>query len=149
LSSPEDLQALRPSVDELAGNVGTLATSVDGLREEMGKEVAALARYGRRNRLYITLTAVLVIAVVVFAGLGLHNRASIGDLRQSTIQGCQAGNTERSHEVQLWKHIAAVSKIPAADTPAQKAEAERKIAGLLQYIEKTFAPRHCAQAYES
>lgn len=141
--SQNPLQAALAAVTDLASRVTTLTA-----------EVVRLRTYGRHNRWFIAIDIILTIGfafatyVAVDASSAAdRNGVTISQLHQAQVASCRGGNQTRSQEIQLWAHLAAVSKPAPGSTPKEVAASKREVAQLLAYIRMTFRPRDCAALY--
>jgi regulator of extracellular matrix RemA (YlzA/DUF370 family) len=138
----------------------TAKVLTDGM-SDLAAEVKALHTYGRHNRRFIVfdvaLTVLLTVVTVIAVHAGQSASSATADAsaartvaaaqHTNLIVSCRLGNQTRASEVQLWSHLAAISKPQPGTTPQQKAKSKRAITGLLAYIRRTFAPRPCAKLY--
>jgi hypothetical protein len=145
------------TAQDLTGALNGMSERLDGVRrdaEERAEEVrrnseerdADLLRYGRKNRRLIWLTVLSLVADVtltvflaVFAVQVHHAAASNRNL-------CLSSNAARTQNLQLWTHLidlSAASPPRPGETAAQRAAAEKELAGLKAYVGHVFAPRNC------
>ena len=133
------------------------AQAARGLTEslrEMTRELARLNRYGKTNRhlIWITFASIVLDLLLTFLLVftyGTARSASEAAAAQhaTLISACQAGNQTRAEQIQLWSHLAAVSK-PRPGTSKQEIAKEKvQVAALLAYVRRVFAPRDCAAVY--
>lgn len=137
------------------------ARGLTGALQGVGRELARLNAYGRRSRHLIWLTvaglAVDVVLTAVIAAVAVaahtatdqarHATATVAQLHQTTVQGCQAGNSFRAGTVALWDHLAAGSKPAPGSTAAQVAAQKKAVAKFLAYVSAVNKPRNCRAAY--
>jgi len=117
--------------------------------ENLGGEMRALRTYGKQNRHYIwalavslLLDVVLTVVVVIVAGQARDANNLATANRNSQIETCNSSNVARQTSRELWNYILDVAaKQPENETPDRK----RQLADFRAYMEKTYAPRDCAQ----
>lgn len=148
---PEAIQTAQDLTAALNGMETRLGEAIgQGLKESKDRD-AALAKYGRRNRILIivavigllldmTATAVAVTAFIA----SRHNSATIGDVHQANLQGCEQNNVRLARQE---ASLDAILQPGAGGTPAQRAAAEAYLAAARAKIAIAWAPRDCQRAY--
>jgi hypothetical protein len=139
-------------LEKVGGEISSLRADMETDREASQERDAANARYSRRTRLLLFLAAVGLVAdvtatTVAFVALDVvrHSSATISDVRQSNLAGCETNN------IRLARQEAAVDAIlqPSANlTPAQRAAAERYFTAARAKISVAWAPKDCNAAYK-
>lgn len=138
------------------------AENLTGMLSGVRAELKRLNRYGIRNRRLIWLSIVsialdltLTILLVFAYGTARNSQVEAKDARnvaavqhQSLLYACKLGNQSRAQQVQLWEHLAAISKPPPHLTERQLAKNRRQIGQLLAYIRADFRPRPCKAIYK-
>lgn len=127
MTSPEERQ-----------KVITTAQGLKGALEDVGKRLASLDSYGRRNRLLIRITGVFM-ALILGAGLVANN------LQER--YACGLANQQRAKEISLWETVITLSQPPAHATAEQRRQYYRNISKFHSYLLKTFTPRDCSAIY--
>jgi hypothetical protein len=146
------------TAEDLTAALTGMSERLDGVRrdaEERAEQVrvaseerdAYLKTYGRRNRRLIWLTVVSLVAdltltvfLAVFAVQVHHAAASNRNL-------CLSNNAARAQNLQLWSHLIGISQAAPArpgETAAQRAAAQKELAGLKLYVSHVFAARDCS-----
>lgn len=121
---------------------------------ESNERIAELSVFSQRSRRLIRyLGASLVLDVLLTLGLGLAFNQSSDAAHQARIaaaaaqalsvanknsiyESCNTGNAVRLNDITLWTHILTL-------IPSQTAANAVSTAGLLLFVDKTFAPRDC------
>lgn len=153
---------------DLTDALNGLSTRLDDAKTESADRDAKLEasdeklqRYGRWNRFLVAAdlltTAVAVVAIFIAGHANTRSahadarsqaaRAYAAAVHQSNIVACKIGNQGRAQQVQFWDHVAAISKPPPGETPAQRAQRKATLRKFLAYVDRSFAPRNCAALY--
>jgi hypothetical protein len=120
----------------------------------MAGELNRLGAYGKRNRRLIWFTIVSLavdVALTVVVGLlavqSHHASVTAQHASASNLALCQAGNTARAQNRELWDHLIQESLTSAprpGETPAQRAQAKKELDGLRSYVNTIFGSRNCS-----
>lgn len=130
--------AVPPSPDD-----ATMMHTAEALRAEIHS-------FRITRQLLITAMSVLTAAAIalgVIFGVYLHNTRVqanqnhdiLVQIRLSQLTACRDGNDRNTRQVQLWKHLVAVTGNGKPETPLAKA--------FIRYVEATFPQRNCAKLY--
>jgi uncharacterized membrane protein len=123
-----------------------LTAALDGL----SGDIKRLTDYGIRNRhliwalivsLILDLALTIVIALVAVQAHDANATALSAKAAQMAL--CEAGNTTRAQQRQLWFHLLTTPRLPGSP-PRTKAQ-QQQIDAFKAYISQTFAPRDCHQ----
>jgi hypothetical protein len=135
--------------------LATAKSLIEGVRA-LGEEVKGLRGSVHRSWWYIGVDVALTIVLAVVTVIAIHAssdasgaRAAASAEHSSLIAACLLGNQTRAQEIDLWDHLAAISKPGPGETKRQIAKGQREVGMLLAYIKATFAPRPCAKLYRS
>lgn len=107
-------------------------------------KVEKLSASGRRTWKFVLFDIALTIGLAAFAWIAHGASVSAGQAQQATLLTCQANNTARAENRQIWDFLIALSAPPATDTAKQKAAADKQLAVIQGEINRAFAPRNCA-----
>jgi hypothetical protein len=136
-----------PAQDPVAA-AGQLSSSLDAMAGEL-RRLNSRERVNRRMivSLAVSLALDLVLTVIVaITAVQAHNAstratdasAAAEHASASNTALCQASNTSRAQQIDLWNFLLSLGKPPAT-------AAERKvISGFRAYLDRDFAPRNCA-----
>jgi hypothetical protein len=138
----------------LTGSVNGLSSRLDEVKTGSEERDAALARYGRLNRILIIIAVVgllLDVTATTVAFVALHgernaiaaakrNAATVQDVHASNLAGCQANNVRLARQESVLNGIL---RTPAHATPAARAY----LAHARAEIAVGWASRNCERAY--
>ena len=125
-------------LDALAETRGELAATKD--------EITRLRKFGKHNRAFILVDVALTILLTVFGYLSVHATQSANSAKAGQLALCQAGNTARAQQVQLWTHL--IDTPPAPGTPKRTPTQQKQLDDFRAYVVHVFAPRDCARITE-
>ena len=136
---------------EDAPGVAALAQVVDALNATTTElaatkaEVKRLRTYGRRNRAFIVFDVLLTILLAGVGGISVHAAQSANSANHSANQSnsaqlalCQASNTARAQQIDLWTFVISLSKKP------QTAQQKKNIEAFEKHLNVIFAARDCS-----
>lgn len=108
-------------------------------------DIAALARASQRNRTFIRILAVSLVAdmlltlgVIALAWRDNQLFAQTTSIRQQQHLTCLASNESRAGQRQLWHHVL---DLPPAQP--RTAEQQQQADDFGRYVDDVFAPRKC------
>jgi hypothetical protein len=153
---PEDVpQAVVPvmlSEEALAGIMARLETLgmalglvTSGLQAVTAAQVADRAAGRRTRQLAVGLGVSIVLDVVLTVVVTLLTLSALSQgetLHASQLANCASSNDTRAEQRQLWQYIFQLTGPPK--TAAQKAGEQK----FLAFVDLTFAPVNCTQAYK-
>jgi hypothetical protein len=139
---PQDaMDAARGLTEALNRMSGQLAQVQAGSEERD----EALAVYGRTNRRMIRALIVSVVldVILTFAvgavGVAAHNNSvALRRTSASNLALCQASNTARHQQIELWDFLLSLGK------PPQTAAQRKAITDFRAHLAAIYAPRDCA-----
>ena len=124
-----------PSADSEALAVArALTESLNGMQ----RELKAVRQHSRRTRLLVIVAIISTAFDIAATTIGLVALTLALHASASNAALCQASNTSRAQQLQLWDHLFAIASPPA--TPA----AREQVAEFRAYLDRDFAPRDCA-----
>ncbi len=101
-------------------------------------EVVRLRTYGRRNRKFILFDIIVTILLSGIGGGVVHAIQSANHANSAQLALCQAGNTSRAQQANLWEFLIRLSG------PPKTAQGRRLIATFEHHLHVVFAPRDCS-----
>jgi hypothetical protein len=111
-------------------------------RKEVNKLISA-NRVNRRVILALCIVSVLVVAACgVLTWVAVDQHSSDQALRQSGITSCQAGNSFRSEQTEIWQDF--IGLLITRDTPPKALAIAHNF---LTYVGKVDALRNCSELY--
>lgn len=151
-SSQEAAEEVQAVARNLTSALNGLSQRLDQVRDDSVERDEALTRYGAVNRRLIRgLGASLAIDVILTVVLGLvgvqaHHASDVAASASnravhssaSTLALCQAQNTARAQQVELWEFLLSLGK------PPQTAQQKKVVAEFVTHLHKIFAARDCA-----
>jgi hypothetical protein len=162
-----------PTPDQAALDTAqALTVALDG----MGRQLRAVNerqdradRFSHRSRIIILITVVSLIIDLAITGLYInnsirldrattalnattmelqHTRATVAEVHQTLISGCQGGNVTKAGQIQIWRKLASLSPPAAGTPPSVAADQEKRVQAFLAFVAKINAPRDCAAVYK-
>lgn len=121
-----------PPLEPLA-TLQAVLTELEGTR----KEIVKLRTYGRRNRKFILIDIVITLVLTVLGGGVVHAIQAAGQANSAQLALCQAGNTARAQQVELWEFLIHISQ------PPKTAQGRKVLATFEHHLHVVFASRDC------
>ena len=151
-------QALTAALDGVQGEL----RAVNDRQDDAELRQAEADRRQRRDRILILLTILSLVIDLTVTGLFInnnvrldhatselqHTRATVAQVHQTLVAGCQAGNANKAGQVKIWDKLASLSPPAATTPPSVAARQEAKVQQFLAFIGRVDAPRNCAAAYK-
>lgn len=148
-------ERLSAGLQTVGGEVASLRTDLETDREASQKRDAENARYSRITRLLLLLAAIglvfditgTTLAVVAIVKVS-HNSATIGQVHQSNLSGCQVNNTRLANQAKALDSILEAVAPPSTAPLAQRQAAAAFEAKAHAAVSQGWAPRNCQLAYK-
>lgn len=155
-------QGLTRALQETSGELAALRKTIDADRKASQERDAALAKYGRLNRMLVIAAIVgflldvtaTTFAFVAFAEVrGLlgqveRNSATVAQLHETNVSACQSGNAIRAQQEQALDGILTLGPARPGQTPAERRAAAALLARDRARIARGWGPRNCARIYK-
>jgi hypothetical protein len=101
-------------------------------------EVARLRRSGRRTFRFVLFDVAITLGVFAAGAIGVHAADSASQANGAQLALCQAGNTSRAQQADLWEFLIHLS-------PPKTEQGKKLIATFEHHLHAVFAPRDCSR----
>lgn len=158
----------REAIDTAQALTGVLE-GVRGELKSVNERQDKAERFGHRSRIIIVITGISLLIDLTVTGLFInnnvrldhttaalnattmelkHTRATVAEVHQTLVSGCQGGNVTKAGQIQIWRKLASLSPPAAGTPPSVAAQQEKKVQTFLAFVAKINAPRDCAAVYK-
>lgn len=139
----------------LTNALNGVSDRLDEVQHDSEERDEFLRRYGRRNRLLILVATIGLLFDIAGTTVGIvalvkvsHNSATIGQVHQSNLQGCQVNNTRLANQAKALDSILEAVAPPSTAPLAQRQAAAAFEARAHAAVKQGWSPRNCSVAYK-